>query len=408
MTQRKSVAIYNPYLHTKGGGEKVCLALAESLKNDLGYEVTLITSTPTDLDDLGKYFKLDLFGMHQEIVSYDGFFFKLISKLRVPGKIRSIFYDKKIINTVRNGKFDLFINNCYQSNLPAPIKNSIYMCMFPQRLSANKSGSVIKRVYLSIATRLSRLVLHPSHPSPIDTYKKVISNSTYTKGYVKKYWGLDTDVLYPICENMLDKHIDKQRKILHVGRFFENVGESHHKRQDALITSFSKLTELHKEGWTLHFVGSVAEDVGGLKYILSLMKQSHDLPIVFHFNAPFKELSQLYNEAAIYWHATGLDSDQDKHPEKQEHFGISTVEAMSTGSIPVVINSAGQKETVSNKVSGYLWNDLDQLEKFTKEAAKIKLNRSEAIRSEAIKSASQFNKSAFKKQVAELFSQIPS
>lgn len=403
MTERKSVAIYNPYLHTKGGGEKVCLALAESLKNDLGYEVTLVTSVPTDLDELAEYFKLDLFGMHQEVVKFDSLLFKIVEKLHLPGKLRNIFYDRKIMRSVRSGNFNMFINNCYQSNLPAPISNSVYMCMFPQRLSGSKDASLVKKTYLFIASKLSRLILHPSNSSPIDTYRKIISNSSYTKGYVKEYWGIDTDILYPICEDMLDKKVKKQKTILHVGRFFENVGESHHKRQDALLKTFSNMEQLHKDGWQLHFVGSVAEDVGGLKYILGLMKQARNLPVVFHFNAPFKELSQLYNEASIYWHATGLDSDPKKHPEKQEHFGISTVEAMSTGAIPVVINSAGQKETVTPGADGYLWNDLSELESFTKEAAKISTDLSQPMRKLAIKNSKQFSKASFRKQVAELF-----
>ena len=37
----KTIGIYNPYLETKGGGEKMALALAEILSNDKNHEVTL-------------------------------------------------------------------------------------------------------------------------------------------------------------------------------------------------------------------------------------------------------------------------------------------------------------------------------------------------------------------------------
>jgi glycosyltransferase involved in cell wall biosynthesis len=44
-----------------------------------------------------------------------------------------------------------------------------------------------------------------------------------------------------------------------------------------------------------------------------------------------------------------------------EHFGMSTVEAMSAECVPVVINKGGQKEIVSQGESGYLWHTVDEL-----------------------------------------------
>ena len=44
-----------------------------------------------------------------------------------------------------------------------------------------------------------------------------------------------------------------------------------------------------------------------------------------------------------------------------EHFGITTVEAMAAGCVPVVINKAGQREIVEDGVSGFLWNTWGEL-----------------------------------------------
>ena len=49
-----------------------------------------------------------------------------------------------------------------------------------------------------------------------------------------------------------------------------------------------------------------------------------------------------------------------------EHFGITTVEAMSFGAVPVVINKGGQKETVIHGETGYLWNDEMECVELTK------------------------------------------
>jgi glycosyltransferase involved in cell wall biosynthesis len=48
-----------------------------------------------------------------------------------------------------------------------------------------------------------------------------------------------------------------------------------------------------------------------------------------------------------------------------EHFGISTVEAMAAGCVPVVINKGAQPEIVEHGVSGFLWNTLEELRAYT-------------------------------------------
>jgi glycosyltransferase involved in cell wall biosynthesis len=48
-----------------------------------------------------------------------------------------------------------------------------------------------------------------------------------------------------------------------------------------------------------------------------------------------------------------------------EHFGMTTLEAMVCGCIPIVINKAGQTEIVEHGISGFLWNTLDELIELT-------------------------------------------
>ena len=69
---------------------------------------------------------------------------------------------------------------------------------------------------------------------------------------------------------------------------------------------------------------------------------------------------ELYKKAKLFWHGTGYGVDENVEPEKMEHFGITTVEAMSYGAVPVVINKGGQKETVEDGVNGYRWNDEEE------------------------------------------------
>ena len=81
-------------------------------------------------------------------------------------------------------------------------------------------------------------------------------------------------------------------------------------------------------------------------------------------NLERSRLRQLYAQARIFWHAAGY-GECDERPELSEHFGMATVEAMSAGCIPVVINKGRQPEIVEHGVSGFLWNSLVELKEYT-------------------------------------------
>ncbi|HEX5798193.1 MAG TPA: glycosyltransferase [Candidatus Saccharimonadales bacterium] len=129
-------------------------------------------------------------------------------------------------------------------------------------------------------------------------------------------------------------------------------------------------------------------------------------PVYFHFDCFYSELKSLFNKAFIYWHATGYGSDPDEYPEKQEHFGITTVEAMSAGCIPVVIDSAGQQETVSHAENGFLWNSKNELIKYTKKAINLNAPEAKKIHGNGQTVVKKFNKDTFTKNTEGIFSKL--
>lgn len=50
-----------------------------------------------------------------------------------------------------------------------------------------------------------------------------------------------------------------------------------------------------------------------------------------------------------------------KNLKKVEHFGISTIEAMSSQGVPVVVGKGGLKEIVEHGENGFLWQTEDEL-----------------------------------------------
>ena len=114
-----------------------------------------------------------------------------------------------------------------------------------------------------------------------------------------------------------------------------------------------------------HVVGAVSQKKEDQEYLSKIKELAGKVGNVFiHENCQYEFLIDLYEQAKIFWHGTGYGIDENKEPEKMEHFGITTVEAMSFGVVPVVINKGGQKETVEEGVNGFRWdNEKECVEK---------------------------------------------
>ena len=146
--------------------------------------------------------------------------------------------------------------------------------------------------------------------------------------------------------------------ILSVGRFFL-PGTGHNKKQLEMVEAFRRLCERGVSGWEYHLVGGCAPEHAA--YLDQIRAAADRLPVVLHPDATGTEPSALYGRASIFWHAAGLDEDIERHPDRYEHFGIATVEAMSAGAVPVVIDAAGQIEIVEQGVLGYRFGSPDGL-----------------------------------------------
>ena len=166
-------------------------------------------------------------------------------------------------------------------------------------------------------------------------------------------------MLYPPVE-IKQKKIKKENIILHVGRFrVKNVNADDYKKQKVMVDVFKEMIKNGLKNWKLVIAVSVRDNEQ--IFFNDFRKRAEGFPIEFLLNKSNDELWDIYSRSKIYWHASGFGEDLKKHPEYAEHFGISTVEAMGAGAVPVVINAGGQKETVEGNKNGFLWNTLDEL-----------------------------------------------
>lgn len=182
----------------------------------------------------------------------------------------------------------------------------------------------------------------------LETYQLILTYSQFAKKWIRKYWKREAVVLAPPVEMLFKtykiKFDKKQNWICSVGRFF-TLG--HGKKQEILVDAFKKLVDQTKNNnWQLHLVGGLGDEPTSIEFFKYLKQKSAGYPIFFHVNASRKEVEDIYLKSKIYWHATGFGEDEDNYPIKFEHFGISPIEAMSAGCIPVLFNGGGLGELI--------------------------------------------------------------
>lgn len=352
------IGIYDPYLDDLGGGEKYMMKIAQCLSQN--NEVFVFWNEEEDLDDLKERFLLDL------------------SKINLTRNIFSKGFPtwKRLIESKR---YDVII---LLSDGSVPFLLS-------------------KKTFIHIQQPLPGKGLDLKTKLKLSRISEIFCNSFYTKSFIDKSWEINTSILYPPVELKPKKTI-KENIILHVGRFrVKNVGMEDYKKQGVMIDAFKKMIKQGLRNWKFVLAVSIKKED---EQIFNKLKVStKGFPIEFIINKNNDELWDIYSKAKIYWHASGFGEDLEDHPEYAEHFGISTVEAMGAGVVPVVIDAGGQKEIVEEGSSGFLWDSIDELIEKTKkliENEKLLKKMSENAR----KRSARFAGDRFCKELEEIIS----
>jgi len=310
------IGIFDPYLDTLSGGEKYMLSVASCLAQE--HEVFIFWDKEKEVEV--RQSALEKLGIDLSSV-----------------KFYSNIFDKKtslLSRFAQSWKFDAIV---YLSDGSIPLVGTrLYVhFQFPIEWVNGKS---------------------PKTKLKLSFVKDVVCNSYFTKHFIDRKLNVNSKVLYPPVVINRDEKTKRENVILHVGRLYVDEKGSNYKKQDIMIKVFKKMVDNGLKDWRLIIVVGARDK--GRASLNKLREMSKGYGIEVIENPSQEELWESYSKAAIYWHATGFDEDLEKHPERAEHFGISTVEAMGTGVVPVVINAGGQKEIVEDGKNGYLWNNL--------------------------------------------------
>jgi glycosyltransferase involved in cell wall biosynthesis len=256
--------------------------------------------------------------------------------------------------TERSRDLDLLVGLATDVPVESAARRSVAMVQFPFR--ARERPLERARAAVLSATGRRRA------PRALASYQRYLCNSRFSQEWIARRLGVDAEVLAPpVDPPARPPAVERRPWIVSVGRFFRG---GHEKRQDVLIEAFG---DLGAAGWELHLAGTADSGAKTQRWLAELRERARGLPVHFHVDAPRQEVLDLYAGAALYWHAAGYGVDADRHPERVEHFGIATAEAMAHGAVPLVVPRGGQAEIVRAGETGAHWRTVPELVAATRE-----------------------------------------
>lgn len=387
------IGIYNRYWSTRGGAERYAGIMAEILSRD--HEVELLACDEIDLDDLEKHLGLDLSATRLSVVP------PLVERDLSP----------------LTASYDLFINCTFLSGLASEARRSVYVVLFPQKVLPPGVVCAVRRVvdwagsqrrlpFSSFAKRLGGWMDRHDRGIPA-SYDLLLAISEFTRTWVSKRWRHPSEVLAPPVDTatfVAPPASQKRKVILSVGRFFQGA---HNKKHVEMLEVFRGMVDRGEiaDGWEYHLVGNLHRNRRvHLDYFSEVEKLAEGYPVKLLVDLPFDRLVEEYRRASIFWHAAGWGESESRRPDKLEHFGITTCEAMSSGCIPVVIARAGQLEIVEHGETGFLFTDAHELAAITR---RLVDGHGETWTRELLQRASEsvqrFGRAEFEERLCELF-----
>lgn len=340
--EKMKAAIVNPYLDTLGGGERYTMSFGKVLAEE-GYRVDVQWKDESIKEKIEERFGMELEG------------FRFVKDVK-----RGDGYD--VLFWVSDG------------SIPA-LKARKNFLHFQVPFHDVNGKSLMNRM------KFFRI-------------NKVICNSYFTKGFIDEEYGVDSTVIYPPVDVEEIQPKKKRNIILFVGRF-SKLKQS--KRHDLLIKAFKKFDN---KRWKLVLAGGT--EVGaGKKYLKKLKKMAKGEKIEILESPTFERIVKLYSQAKIFWSAVGYGADEEKEPEKVEHFGITLVEAMAGGALPIVYEAGGYKEIIADGENGLFWHKPSELVSITDKIMNDNEKR-KSIAQNALDDSRLYEYARFKTQVLNL------
>lgn len=335
------IALIHDSLNACGGAEKLALAMAKSL-HELGHEVILVTLERTNWEKVSlmfgeecrKYFAKEvvLFPYRAVPTTYGRF---------VNWLLRDVLHYSMHLR----GEYDLTI---VTKQLHVPVFADILYMHFPDFYPNVMALYYPERYVHNIMLRAYSLPSHILSSIHLKAFRYVrykpliLTNSSFSKAMIKRWLDANALVIHPPVDAEPFLKLDdvtREDIILTIGRI--------ERMKNLQVVPFvaSKTPNVRYV-----IVGSLA-DKSYYEHLLDLARQyGVDDRVDILVNASFDKMLDIFSKAKIYLHTTTY-----------EHFGISVVEAMAAGLIPIVPKNSGTWiDIVKRGLYGYgYFNPMD-------------------------------------------------
>lgn len=385
---RMKVGVIHHSLNIPGGAEKLCLTVIEALRME-GHKVTLITVEKTDWNllahNFGRVTKPDAESYLTKLK-----FSRRLSSLPIafPYFIAHVFQlllnkskrkHKILINT-----FGDVVNSCADiTYIHFPLKGALEFSQVPA-FTSNSTWRAVAPVYGSTLSCLERI------PS-----RELLTNSRFMQNIIEKVLSRKPLVVYPPVDvkDLASQYFRRQK----IGNIVVTISSYTPKRRLEQIPYIAK----HSKSAKFIIMGK-ADDYSllTLRRLRELAKKLNvENRVMLQTNVPRDIFLQTLSKAKAYLHVMPYD-----------HFGISVVEAMAAGCVPVVHRSGGPWLDILDAQQGKYGFSYTSIEAAANAIDTIvnEENLRREIVCKALNRAKRFDRSVFMEKIVETVDKIAS
>jgi len=334
------VAIVHPSLNVAAGAEKVSIKIIESLK-ELGLNVSLITIDKVKWELLVNKFITTLpdeeFFLERNDISYSTshdikkflkYYVKLLLAIHLLKKMRGFDYTISTHGETLNFMVDI----AYVNSVPLMIPLNEEEEWLPKL-------NPIKKVYTEIFNATSFL---------LEKKTFYISNSVFIRNILLRKWKINSIVINPPVNVDVFKKLSGNRRrkniVITISRIKWNKGLSK-------IPSIARKTSSNVKFIIIGTLKGSSRNL--IKYIIKKSKRlgvGNKVKILLDLK--FSDMLEIISKAKAYLHTMA-----------NEAFGISIVESMAAGCVPIVPRKGGPWTDIldeSQGIYGFAYENMDE------------------------------------------------
>lgn len=307
------VGIFHPPLNVCGGAEWVAVNIINSLKKE-DHRTVVLTNQKIDQNRVESVFGHRVNVDNEIVLPFEFFTSTDLHNVYTDG-LRTLFL---------KAKCDVLIDT--QSNATLPGANITYI-HFP----------ILGRLKGIYKSRLRAAYFFPyliyERREARNTKRLILSNSKYTSDAIKKITGINPSLLYPPISktfyvNPSDINV-RENIVVSVSRIAPE-------KRLTLIPYIARLTN-RKIRFRIIGLKESAQELNQILTLIERNKVSDRVEVMTDVSRG--DLQSILRKSKVFLHLT-----------HGEHFGVSIVEAMASGCIPVVHNSGGPREFVPDSL----------------------------------------------------------